>query len=481
MKRTIQLYIIPTFLLLCLTSTLTGQVSINADSTAADSSALLDVKSVEKGFLMPRMTQNQRLAIPSPAKGLFLFQTDSTAGFRYNAGPDSLPQWECIIDSKKIQILEPRTPVDELDPDGDGSLTIAEPGSYYLRANLVVTRSSGDGIFIDSDNVSIDLNGFAILPGPQTTGDGISVLGAHNNITIKNGSISGFDDSGIDAIRANQAIFSNLLVNDNASDGINAGDNCLIINCTARQNGEDGISADNGSIIRNCTASSNGDNGIKANGECAIYKNTASHNGRDGIDALRGTRIEGCTVYGNAYHGIDFSTGSLCINNLAYRNGRHGIDAANNALVMNNVSNDNGVCIDNATCPTGGGTGINTDEGAGIRAVSNTILINNHCSGNYFGIVVTSTDASVIGNDVKNNSHAGILGTSSGCLYLTNTAQGNGFAQSPTVSNLSTYPMGEVVFRSNNNLSFGPIINVSNAGDISTVNDSDHPFANFVY
>jgi len=53
-----------------------GQVGVNADGTPPDNSAMLDVKSTEKGLLLPRMTSGQRNAIPSPVDGLIIFCTD---------------------------------------------------------------------------------------------------------------------------------------------------------------------------------------------------------------------------------------------------------------------------------------------------------------------------------------------------------------------------------------------------------------------
>ena len=55
-----------------------AQVAINTDSSLPDNSAMLDVKSITKGLLMPRMTQAQRNAIVTPAAGLTIFQTDNT-------------------------------------------------------------------------------------------------------------------------------------------------------------------------------------------------------------------------------------------------------------------------------------------------------------------------------------------------------------------------------------------------------------------
>ncbi|MEZ4966531.1 MAG: tail fiber domain-containing protein [Saprospiraceae bacterium] len=61
---------------------LAAQVAINQDNSTPDPSAMLDVKSSDKGLLIPRMTTAQRDAIVSPATGLLVFDTD-TESFWY--------------------------------------------------------------------------------------------------------------------------------------------------------------------------------------------------------------------------------------------------------------------------------------------------------------------------------------------------------------------------------------------------------------
>ncbi len=61
-------------------------VAINTDNSAADPTAILDVKSTNRGVLFPRMTQAQRLAIVLPAPGLFVFQTDGKVGLYVHDG-----------------------------------------------------------------------------------------------------------------------------------------------------------------------------------------------------------------------------------------------------------------------------------------------------------------------------------------------------------------------------------------------------------
>ncbi len=57
-------------------SLLFSQVAISADGSAPDNSAMLDIKSTNKGLLPPRMTYSELYAIPSPADGLIVYCTD---------------------------------------------------------------------------------------------------------------------------------------------------------------------------------------------------------------------------------------------------------------------------------------------------------------------------------------------------------------------------------------------------------------------
>lgn len=68
------------------TQGLAQSVAINADSSLPDPSAILDLKSTGKGFLIPRMTLAQRNAIAVPAISLLIYQTDNTPGFYFYDG-----------------------------------------------------------------------------------------------------------------------------------------------------------------------------------------------------------------------------------------------------------------------------------------------------------------------------------------------------------------------------------------------------------
>lgn len=62
-------------------------VAVNTDGSLPDVSSLLDIKSISKGVLIPRMNRAQRDAISTPATSLVIYQTDAEAGFYYNGAP----------------------------------------------------------------------------------------------------------------------------------------------------------------------------------------------------------------------------------------------------------------------------------------------------------------------------------------------------------------------------------------------------------
>jgi trimeric autotransporter adhesin len=70
-----------------------AQMAINTDGSLPDNSAMLEVKSSSKGLLIPSMTIAQRNAVPAPANGLMVFQTDNSPGFYYNSGSSINPSW----------------------------------------------------------------------------------------------------------------------------------------------------------------------------------------------------------------------------------------------------------------------------------------------------------------------------------------------------------------------------------------------------
>lgn len=72
--------------LLLFTSTIFAQ-NVGIGTNKPDESAILDLKSTSKGFLLPRLSEKQKNLIPQPAEGLMIYQTDSNKGlYLYQVG-----------------------------------------------------------------------------------------------------------------------------------------------------------------------------------------------------------------------------------------------------------------------------------------------------------------------------------------------------------------------------------------------------------
>jgi hypothetical protein len=65
-------------------------VGISEIFTVPDPSAILDINSIDKGLLIPRMSEVERDSIHNPATGLLIFQTDNDPFFYYYTGT----QWK---------------------------------------------------------------------------------------------------------------------------------------------------------------------------------------------------------------------------------------------------------------------------------------------------------------------------------------------------------------------------------------------------
>ena len=115
-----------------------SQVAINTDGSTADSSAMLDVKSTNKGMLIPRMSQVEIAAIENPADGLQAYNTDDGKLYIYVLTNN---QWKAI--QYDTDIINP-----------PATYTIGSSGSC---ANTTVNSNYIEGIYLDGSNtVTLD-------------------------------------------------------------------------------------------------------------------------------------------------------------------------------------------------------------------------------------------------------------------------------------------------------------------------------------
>jgi hypothetical protein len=85
MKTKLILMVTVTLMILYCQSFAQG-VAISNDNSNPDASAMLDVKSTDKGMLVPRMTTAQRTAISNPANGLLVFDSTTGSFWFFNSG-----------------------------------------------------------------------------------------------------------------------------------------------------------------------------------------------------------------------------------------------------------------------------------------------------------------------------------------------------------------------------------------------------------
>jgi len=86
-----------------------AQVSINTNGTDPDASAMLDVKSNDKGMLIPRMTEAEILLITNPATGLLVFNTGNNRFYFFESGSwRELAIGSSILISCESPFIDPR-------------------------------------------------------------------------------------------------------------------------------------------------------------------------------------------------------------------------------------------------------------------------------------------------------------------------------------------------------------------------------------
>jgi hypothetical protein len=185
---------------------------------------------------------------------------------------------------------------------------ISQPGSYKLSGNLTVPDANTTAIFINANNVSIDLNGFSIL-GPTVctqsfpttcspTGIGLGVDGGNSStrgasVTVFNGSVHGIGGNGIFLFSGGGHV-ENVHADQNGGKGIEV-QTGIVRNSTATLNGSDGIYGFLITVSGN-TVYLNGGNGIKVGCPSSVVGNTSVSNGLADI----ATDPIGCALANNA-------------------------------------------------------------------------------------------------------------------------------------------------------------------------------------
>ena len=149
-------------------------VSVNTDGSTADASSILDVKSTTKGMLVPRMTTAQRTAIPTPANGLLVYDTDVKSFWYYNG-----TAWTNI------------TPASG--GIGNFSLPIDSTGNF-TSAVIKIKDQNPNNLYSLIQSETVNSNAiFGITSGSTSSG----VLGRNHSASVNGAGVMGYSDVGM--------------------------------------------------------------------------------------------------------------------------------------------------------------------------------------------------------------------------------------------------------------------------------------------
>ena len=286
MKKTI-IYIV----LLALTVNSYAQTGIGTKTP--HTTAALEIKSITKGFLGPRMTEVQRNTILTPATGLLIYQTDVDPGFYYFDGST----WLSFSSVRYINNLQ----------DAITSAT-----------NLFMGEGTGFGN-ASSDNLGIGLNTLA-----NTTGGNSQNIAIGNNAMEATSSLQSIA-LGLNTLQNSITSFRVIAL------GNNAGNNASNLFYSIAV-GTDALS--NGSGSRNLAVGDNALNGNTGNDNIAMGYNAVSNN-TSGINNIGiGTSVLLYNTTGNSNTAVGSNT--LAANTTGNSNTAVGNNAFSSGTSFNN-------------------------------------------------------------------------------------------------------------------------------------------------
>ena len=377
---------------------------------------------------------------------------------------------------KTLDQVEPRIDLQNAPPsavdtaNADYHFVVNQAGSYYLSANLGVTKANG--ILIAVEGVTLDLNGFEVSRASGSGGNGIEVGAAAHRTAIHNGSLKGFNN-GVGSNLARGSRFRDLSAG-NCAVGLAAGLVAVLECCHAHDNTAIGILTSNGASLHNCTATGNATGIAPGNGStltnCVAYANTGTY----GISAPLACTLINCSAFlntgtGGTSAGIRGGAGSTLIGCTSRQN-----DNSSGATATTGMGFEVG---DNSTIRN---CTASSNKGDGIHIASGCFAVGNNCNnngspGDGAGILATGNGNRIEDNNVESNDR-GIHVGAAGNFIIKNTARNNGASSAGNYVIVADNRYGQIV-----DLTALGTLAVSGKGPNSgTVNTTD-PFTNFSY
>ena len=173
--------------ILCLSPNLSSQIKVGDNPQNIDDGSLLELESISKALVVPRMTSAQRDNIPTPLKGAVIFNLTENC-LQTNVGTPAIPNWVCSnssggdLGSITNTVLGHRIgtyinangiPMDfhesitTLQDNGDGTFTYMNEAGDEVTINssdetitTMIQNSDGSYTYINEDGIStvLDIN-----------------------------------------------------------------------------------------------------------------------------------------------------------------------------------------------------------------------------------------------------------------------------------------------------------------------------------
>lgn len=376
---------------------------------------------------------------------------------------------------KTLDQIEARTPISSLPFD------ISVSGSYYLTKNL--TGAVGNnGITVTANDVTIDLNGFA-LRGVAGSLYGIAV-GNIKNLSVRNGTVRDWGNSGIAASTGDGARFKALTVtnncgagnSDNGFAGMEIGTNGSVSDCVVSNNLRGaGIHTGTNAVVSDCVANNNaGGFGISTGANSVVSKciaNNNSGNPSSGISVATGCVISVCTAQGNQFNGMLLGNSGRVLDCNVGANGQDGIKGGVVVSVSGCVAQGNGASQLNGSAFAGitlGDHGMverchsNGNAGLGYEVTNFSVVRDSTADFNvYRGIRVVGSRNRIEGNNLTRNVDGMIVDGTNNVIIRNSTSGNFRFPYIVVAGNI-----------------FGPLVTAANLSS-STLGDNYNPNANF--
>ena len=342
-----------------------AQVGINTDGTVPNSSAMLDVKSTVKGFLPPRMTAAQILAIPTPAAGLMVYNTTAQTLYSYNGtawgtfgtGTGAASYIQDANGDTKVQT--------EKNPNEDLiRFDLGGTEKMVLRSNRLDLYQTGNSFFIGVD------------AGKSTTigccNSAVGYKSLYSNVTGEANTAIGlqclyFNTYGsYNTAIGWQALYCNL------TDGNSAiGYRALYTN----SNGNSNTATGNQSLFHNTSGNSN-----TGNGYMALFNNKTGH---------YNTSVGANALYSNTSGGGNTAVGCSALNS--------DTSGTSNTVIGYNSMKSN--TTGSANVASGTFSGYNNTTGGGNTISGHTAMYSNTTGGGNTAIGYESLYSNVTGNN----------------------------------------------------------------------------------